>query len=165
AELRLHISQMITAYDADPTSSRLLNADGYDGLFGRTLGGLGQQVSIRQAINALMAVIFHETYSIPTPLYTPGTGGTVSGTVLKPISTDPRYQNIPAGCMQVIQSISDMQSYFKTVLDNPDQITSGTNFLSGTGLGGKDALTTLPKAFFASYKKVTSTLNGLIKKT
>lgn len=67
AELKLHITQLITAYEDDPTASRLLNA-GYDSLLGRTLGGLGQQVSIRQAINALMGIIFHETYAQPLSL-------------------------------------------------------------------------------------------------
>lgn len=79
AELRLHISQCITAFPDDDTASRLFNAGGYDGLFGRTLGNLGQQVSIRQALNALSAMIFHETYSIPSPLYVPGTRGTING--------------------------------------------------------------------------------------
>lgn len=108
AELRLHVTQMITAYEADPTASRLLNADGYDGLFGRTLGGLGQQVSFRQAINALMGIIFHETYSIPTPLYTPGTGGSVSGVVRTPISKDPRYSNVAKTAQDMIDGIDQL---------------------------------------------------------
>jgi hypothetical protein len=82
AELRLHITQMITAYEADPTSSNLMNASGYDGLFGRTLGGLGQQVSFRQAINALQGMIFHETFPQPCPLFIPGTYGTTTGQVM-----------------------------------------------------------------------------------
>jgi hypothetical protein len=123
AELRLHITQLVTAYEKDPTASRLLNADGYDGLFGRTLGGLGQQVSIRQAINALMGVIFHETYSIPTPLYVPGTGGSVSGSVRKPIANDPRYKNIPDTCNQIISTISDI----KTSLTTASVLSSGKN--------------------------------------
>lgn len=79
AELRLHVTQMITAYEKDPTSFNLMNANGYDGLFGRTLGNLGAQVSFRQAINALQGMIFHETFAQPCPLYTPGTYGSVSG--------------------------------------------------------------------------------------
>lgn len=85
AELRLHITQMITAYEDDPTSFNLMNASGYDGLFGRTLGGLGQQVSFRQAINALQGMIFHETFGQPCPLFIPGTFGTTSGTVMSNI--------------------------------------------------------------------------------
>lgn len=79
AELRLHVTQMITAYDKDPTAKNLINADGYDGLFGRTLGGLGSQVSFRQAINALQAMIFHETFGQPCPLYVPGSFGAING--------------------------------------------------------------------------------------
>jgi len=110
AELRLHITQMITAYEADPTASRLLNADGYDGLFGRTLGGLGQQVSIRQAINALTPIIFHETYPIPTPLYVPGTGGTVSGSVRKDIKGDPRFSGFAATSTAVVATLEDIKT-------------------------------------------------------
>lgn len=82
AELRLHITQMITAYDDDPTSKNLMNASGYDGLFGRTLNGLGQQVSFRQAINALQGMIFHETFGQPCPLFVPGTFGKTSGKII-----------------------------------------------------------------------------------
>ena len=78
AELRLHVTQMITAYEGDPTAFNLLSA-GYDSLLGRTLGGLGQQVTMRQALNALMGIIFHETYAQPCPYYQPGTGNTPSG--------------------------------------------------------------------------------------
>ena len=126
AELRLHISQMITAYDKDPTASRLLNADGYDGLFGRTLGGLGQQVSIRQAINALMGVIFHETYAIPTPMYVPGTAGSVTGTVTKPIVNDPRYASIAANATNVINAITDIENS----LSNFQSSTTGNQGVS-----------------------------------
>jgi hypothetical protein len=43
AELRLHITQMITAYENDPTASPAQRGNGYDGLFGRTLGNLGSR--------------------------------------------------------------------------------------------------------------------------
>lgn len=90
AELRLHITQMITAYEADPTTSRLLGGS-YDSLFGRTLGGLGSQVSIRQAINALMGIMFHETYAQPCPCYLPGSGNNPSGSTRIPARKDPQY--------------------------------------------------------------------------
>ena len=78
AELRLHVTQMISAYDKDPTAGRLLGGS-WDGLFGRTIGNLGDHTNMRQVINALAPAIFHETYAQPCPLYTPGSGGTVSG--------------------------------------------------------------------------------------
>ena len=87
AELRLHITQMITAYEKDPTASRLIGA-GYDSLFGRTLGGLGRQVSVRQAINALMGIIFHETYAQPCPSYTPASGNTPAGSSRQSVRKD-----------------------------------------------------------------------------
>lgn len=148
AELRLHITQMITAYEKDPTASRLLNADGYDGLFGRTLGGLGQQVSIRQALNALMGVIFHETYAIPTPLYVPGTAGTVSGTVRKPIVNDPRYANIASTATNVINAISDIKS-------------SLANFQSSSSPQGTNTAS-LQTALITRMNSMYSTLRGTI---
>lgn len=105
AELRLHLTQMITAFDLDDTAARLLDAQGWDGLFGRIMGNLGSQVSIRQAMNALMSVIFHETYPIPTPLFTPGTEGTVSGYVRKNLLDDPRTMGIAAAADNVMDAI------------------------------------------------------------
>ena len=71
AELRLHISRMITAYPEDKTVKRLLGGGSYDSLFGRSLGNLGEQVSIRTVLNAIASTIFHETFTIPSPLYVP----------------------------------------------------------------------------------------------
>jgi len=72
AELRLHITQMITASENDKTSRRLMQRDGWAGLFGRRLQGLGGQVSIRKALNSVSAVIFHEMYGQSCPYYLPG---------------------------------------------------------------------------------------------
>lgn len=85
AELRLHITQMISAYEDDPTANRLLGG-GFFGMFGRTLGNLGTRVSIRDAINALMPIIFHECYPQPCPYYKPGTEGLISGDIRSNIS-------------------------------------------------------------------------------
>jgi hypothetical protein len=78
SELRLRITQMITAYDKDQTAKKLLGG-GYDSLFGRSIGSLGDQASFRSVINKLTSVIFHETYGQPCPMYVPGTYGTPSG--------------------------------------------------------------------------------------
>lgn len=64
AELRLHLTQMITAYDKDPTSQKLLGGS-FDSLFGRSIGNLGEQASFRKVINMLSSVIFHECYPQP----------------------------------------------------------------------------------------------------
>lgn len=85
AELRLHITQMITAYPFDVTSKKLLGG-GYDALFGRSIGDLGEQASFRKVINMLSSVIFHETYGQPCPRYVPGSGGSLSGHTRKSIT-------------------------------------------------------------------------------
>jgi hypothetical protein len=72
AELRLRLTQMITAYDKDPTAKKLLGG-GYDFLFGRSIGNLGEQASFRKVINMLSGIIFHETYGQPCPRYVPST--------------------------------------------------------------------------------------------
>ena len=112
AELRLHITQMITAYEQDPTASRLLSA-GYDSLLGRTLGGLGQQVTMRQAINALMGIIFHETYAQPCPYYQPSTGNNPAGTVRTSIrSTTDAF--IATNADSNLATIRDLQATLST---------------------------------------------------
>ena len=114
AELKLHITQMITAYEADPTASRLLNA-GFDSLLGRTLGGLGQQVSIRQAINALMGVIFHETYAQPCPSFTPGSGNSPSGRTRQSIRKDPNNAFIATTADVLLESITGVRDLLGTL--------------------------------------------------
>jgi hypothetical protein len=72
AEMRLHLTQMIGANrrsNADET--RLLKANGFDTLFTKTLGGLGQLVTVRQVLLALQKYIFHEIVPITAPRYTP----------------------------------------------------------------------------------------------
>lgn len=119
AELRLHITQMITAYELDPTAKNLLGA-GYDSLFGRTLGGLGAQVSFRQAINALMGAIFHETYPIPTPMYVPGTAGSVSGAVRRSLANHPNYKSL-------VEQASNMVKALRVIIQG---MTAGEDQLS-----------------------------------
>lgn len=128
AELKLHITQMITAYEADPTAFRLLAA-GYDSLLGRTLGGLGQQVSIRQSINALMGIIFHETYAQCCPRYVPGTGNTPSGVTRKSVRSDPQNAFIATTADGLLQSIDNAQKLLNT---QPDQ--AGVSLLGAATL-------------------------------
>jgi hypothetical protein len=123
AELRLHITQMITAYEKDPTAHRLIGATSYDSLFGRRLGGLGQQVSIRQAINALMSMIFHETYAIPSPLYVPGTGGTVGGASRQSIKNIPDVSFIATEADSILRSIEQLKASLSVEADD-DKLVS-----------------------------------------
>ncbi len=106
AELRLHITQMITAYDKDPTSSALMGG-GYDALFGRSLGSLGDQVSFRTVVNKLVSFIFHETYAQPCPKFSPGSGSTVSGFTRKKVSDYPEMAGAMAlseGVLQLVRT-------------------------------------------------------------
>lgn len=90
AELRLRITQMLGAFEDDPTSERLLKRQGWTGLFNRQLGSLGGQTSIRKALNALSAIIFHETYGQPCPYFVPGVAGGVSGVSRQKLQTHPK---------------------------------------------------------------------------
>jgi hypothetical protein len=141
AELRLHITQMITAYQNDPTASQLLAA-GYDSLFGRMLGGLGQQVSIRQAINALMSAIFHETYAITSPMYVPGSGNTPSGQSTTSVRQDPANAFIATTADNLLQGIQAVQG----------QLTA-----SPTGVAGSSA--SAAASLIASIQQMVATCN------
>lgn len=120
AELRLRVTQMITAFPDDPTVTKLMGAGSYDGLFGRTLGNLGEQVSIRTALNALMGVVFHETYPIPTPLFVPGTGGTQSGEGRKPISKISKYFSIYSAVVLSRQALKALKDIILQPLSGSD---------------------------------------------
>jgi hypothetical protein len=92
AELRLGISRMITAYPGDKTVQRLLGGGNYDSLFGRSLGNLGEQVSIRTVLNAVANMVYHEAFSIPSPAYVPSTSLDPKGGNRKKLSSIPAYR-------------------------------------------------------------------------
>lgn len=72
AEMRLHLTQMIGANPfSNRDETRLMSANGFGGLFRRSLGGLGKLVSIRQVLMALQRFIFHEVVPITTPRFIP----------------------------------------------------------------------------------------------
>lgn len=111
AELRLHITQLITAYDQDPTAQRLLSG-GYDSLFGRTIGNLGDQASFRKILSKLSSVIFHETYGQPCPRYVPGTDGTVSGFVRKKLLS---LEGVGALGFSAIDMVDSLESVIASI--------------------------------------------------
>ena len=124
AELRLHITQMITAYDADPTAAQLLSK-GYDMLLGRTLGGLGAQVSIRQAINALMTAIFHETYAQCCPSYVPGSGGAFgTGASYGLVKNDPNNSYISTAATGLRWSIARLTNMLSSPPEDIEALLS-----------------------------------------
>ena len=120
AELRLHLNQCITAYDKDDTGSKLLNAGGWDSLFGRVLGGLGDQVSIRDVMNSLNATIFHESYGQPCPLYVPGSAGSVNGLGRQKIANIPNLQYIYNTALAADQELTNLQNDILAPATVPD---------------------------------------------
>ena len=120
AELRLHITQMIVAVENDPTASTLLATQGYGGLFNRLLGGLGGQTSMRQCINALQGVIFHETFAQPCPKYIPGTDGTISGQVTKRLDQDSRTVFIARNATAIASELKDIVLQLHVGENRPD---------------------------------------------
>ena len=139
AELRLHVTQMITAYEKDPTSSNLMNASGYDGLFGRTLGNLGQQVSFRQAINALQGMIFHETFAQSCPLFIPGTYGTTSGQIRTGMSDVPAAAAVLQYAKDLVQGTAFARKELQDIADT-QAVSEGDSpkFLKNTFSVGMD---------------------------
>lgn len=115
AELRLHITHMVAAYEKDPTSRRLLQRNGWRRLFNRQLGGLGGQVSIRKAINALQGVIFHETYGQPCPYYRPGLDSSVSGQRRVKLIDSPQFSNIASTAQQVQATVESISSLLSSI--------------------------------------------------
>lgn len=128
AELRLHITHMVAAFENDPTSKRLLQRNGWMSLFGRQLGGLGGQVSIRKAINALSGVIFHETYGQPCPYYRPGFDNAVSGQKRVKLKDSPEFSALASTAEAVRNSVQSISALLTSI--TPDQIA---------GVGGLSA--------------------------
>lgn len=164
AELRLHITQMITAYPDDPTAKRLMTAGGYGGMLGRTLGGLGGQVSIRKAINALMGVIFHETYAQPCPLYVPGKGGTVGGYERKKLKDDPNFSFAPLAAESIVSGLAELKS-----ATSKDAVQIGVSLDSMKKTCDKTAaqlrpLSNVPAAAGAAFSSASSSLGMAIAK-
>lgn len=117
AELRLKISHMVGAVQDDATSKALLARRGYEGMFSRALGGLGAQTSIRQAINALTKIIFHEIYPQPCPLFIPGTGGDVQGTKLTKLKDHPKWGPIVTVAEQSIEGVNGVKRSLERLIE------------------------------------------------
>jgi hypothetical protein len=148
AEIRLHITQLITAFTQDKTPANLMNADGYDPLFGRTLGNLGSQVSFRDALNALQGMIFYETYGQPCPMYVPGSFGTVNGSQTRNLTSIPSAGDTVAAAQKLITSLSSFTNQVQT-------------FAAGNGSPNVDPTETLEDFLNPAIGLCTSTLSGL----
>lgn len=119
AELRLHITQMVMSYENDPTSKRLLSRGGYDGLFGRAIGGLGEQVSMRQAITVISKIMFHETYPQPCPYYKQGTGTDASGTRRVKLKDDPNLSPFAEQARGYLETLTGVQTQLTKYKEDP----------------------------------------------
>lgn len=124
AELRLHITSLIAAFEDDPTSQRLLTRGGWTGMFDRLLGGQGGQVSIRKAMNAISGVMFHETYAQPCPLYVPGLEGTVSGQVRVKLKDHPRFGFIGTSAEALMFGLEQARQTISTFEQDTTQFSS-----------------------------------------
>lgn len=109
AELRLHLTQTITAFEKDPTSSRLMGG-GWDPLFGRSLGNLGDQASFRTVVNKLQSFIFHETYGQPCPKFVPGTGGSTSGFKRSKLKEVPELVEYLVSAQSLTATLAEMKA-------------------------------------------------------
>lgn len=154
AELRLHITQMVGALENDTTSKNIISRQGYSGMFDRALGGLGRQTSIRDAINAMTKVVFHETYPQPCPLYVPGSAGEVSGTRQVKLKGHPMWGFIADGAEKGLASLAAA----KTSLDT---LTEEVEFLQTVGGGYRpivlkvrDRLVILRKELYRTMVKI-----------
>lgn len=114
-ELRLHLTQMLAAIEEDPTSQRLLQRQGYSGLFDRLLGGQGTQVSIRSAINALTRIMFHEVYPQPCPRYKPGSFSSVIGVVQAPVDDNAEWKYLTDLAVSVEKQITRIREWLRAV--------------------------------------------------
>ena len=123
AELRLHITQMITAIEDDPTSKRLISRNGYSGYFDRLLGGQGGQVSIRQAMNAISGVMFYETYGQPCPMYKPGKDGSIGGVGRAPLIDDTRLGFIAVTAKDAVFGLSLVKAGLADLVSNPTSLS------------------------------------------
>lgn len=135
AELRLRITQQLSVLPTDATSSRLLGVGTYDGLFGRTLGNLGDQVSIRKVLTALAGVIFHETYPITTPKYTPGSDGNVAGQERKKLSGIPEAAPLYTAAANGKRALEQLKTAITAPLEGNTALPEG-----GNAKANKDAL-------------------------
>lgn len=123
AELRLRLTQMITAFDKDPTSQRLLGGS-FESLFGRSIGNLGDQASFRKVVNQLISVIFHECYPQPCPLYVPGLDGTITGFVRKKLVEIPGFSGFATTSRAVADGLNLLQDGMGTYREEIDGLSA-----------------------------------------
>jgi len=125
AELRLHITQMVSALENDTTSVTLMQRQAYSQLFNRRIGGLGGQASIRKCINAMTATIFHETYGQPSPCFIPGTPSKEVADVRRAFTSAPEAKPLVQYAVDIMEALRSVRAYVadakETTLDPKDR--------------------------------------------
>lgn len=124
AELRLKITHMVAAIQDDDTSRALLNRAAGGGMFGRALGGLGSQTSVRQAINALTKIIFHEIYPQPCPMFVPGSEGDVQGLKTIKLAIHPKWSPIVDEAAKASRGASEILTLLSKIATDSEGLTS-----------------------------------------
>ncbi len=119
AELRLKITHMVAAIQDDKTSQALLARAGYGGMFTRALGGLGSQTSIRQAVNALTKIIFHEMYPQPAPYFIPGSFGDVQGLKTTKMREHPKFSPLIDEAEKAINGVNSVRQSLIRAINDP----------------------------------------------
>ncbi len=158
AELRLHITQMVAAYADDPTAKRILSRQGYSGMFERALGGQGGQTSIRQAINALSKIMFHEMYGQPCPMYIPGGGGEVSGVTRRRVKGDPTWGFISDRAREISDGLTEILNGLRELEGEADQ-------LKAIGISTRSTLRSYEKRLQILQKRLRQTVVEISRRT
>jgi len=157
AELRLHLLQMVAAVESDPTTSRLLSRGGYTAMFDRALGGLGQQTSIRQAINALTKIVFHETYPQPCPLYLPGSSGEVSGQKNVKVKDHPVWGFVATEVTKAYDGLEKALKLFATLEEDAELLTRSGVGTRGVVVSLVTSLRNIRKALLRNLSRLRTT--------
>lgn len=157
AELRLRLTAMITAYENDPTSKRILNRQGYSGMYDRALGGQGEQTSIRQAINALAQVMFYEVYPQPCPKYVPGSEGRVSGRKRVSVRGHPKWDFVATDSDAAIKTIQNASLTLSQISAGATEGTEVGAALTDKAREVKATLAKLQQSLFQTKTKIYRT--------
>jgi len=95
AELRLKITQQITAAEKDCSTRKLFARKTFNMWMNRQMGSLGKLVTFRGLTRILQQFIFHEIYPCPVARYVPGVKNLTKPVTWKTrLDQDPRTRNL-----------------------------------------------------------------------
>lgn len=163
AELRLRITHLMGTVEKDPTANRVLNRSGYGGMFDRALSGMGEQTSVRSAMNALSKVIFYETYPQPCPLYIPGSDGEVEGAKKVKLKGHKQLGFIAAAAEGCVASLTITLKAL-AIFDNTVNTREGVNLLVTSVMGAISSITKILPQTRRAPDMVRSVLSTAVQK-